>query len=253
MTTVHAHAPGSFCWIELAASDASAARAFYTQVFSWTVKESVMGDGGSYFIFQKNGRDAAAMYEIGPRVAGMRPNWMSFIAVASADDSFAKARSLGANALMEPFDVGDVGRMAVLNDPSGAAFTIWEGRANPGIGVRDEPDSLCWNELQARDVEGSKKFYVPLFGWRMKESDQYTEWHLGQNAIGGMLPSQAPPEVPPYWMPYFAVADCDASVAKAQSLGATVYLPPTDMEHVGRFAVLADPQGAVFAMIKLTM
>jgi predicted enzyme related to lactoylglutathione lyase len=253
MTNVTSHPPGSFCWIELATSDASAARAFYTQLFSWTVTESAMGDGETYFIFQKDGRDAAAMYQIGPRQAGLRPSWMSFVSVSSADDSFARALALGGKAMMQPFDVSDRGRMAVLGDPAGGAFTIWEPRAKAGLGVRDEPGALCWNELQTRDVAGAKQFYPALFSWRMKESDDYTEWYLGEHAIGGMLPSQGPPDAPPYWMPYFAVADCDASVANAQSLGAMVYVPPTDIGNIGRFAVLADPQGAVFAIIRLGM
>ncbi|HKR65752.1 MAG TPA: VOC family protein [Thermoanaerobaculia bacterium] len=253
MTHVHSHAPGSFCWIEMAARDSAAAIDFYAQLFSWTVAESAMADAQTYFIFQKNGRDAAGMYAITERQPALQPHWMSYIAVSSADDSFAKAQTLGARTLMEPFDVFDRGRMAVLADPSGAPFSIWEARGNAGVGVRDEADALCWNELQTHDVAGSKKFYPPLFNWRMKESDEYTEWHLGEHAVGGMMQAQGPPDAPPFWMPYFAVDDCDAKVALAQSIGANVYVPPMDIPNIGRFAVMADPQGAVFAVIKLLM
>lgn len=243
------HAPGSFCWLELATSDAPAARDFYTRLLDWTVVEEPMGELGTYYRFQKDGYDAAAMYH----ETRMPPSWVSYIAVRSADESAAKVKSLGGEVHKDPFDVFDLGRMAIIGDPQGATFAIWEARQSAGLAIRDEPGALCWNELQARDVAAAKTFYPTLFGWRMKESPDYTEWHLGADAVGGMLPSQAPPEVPSFWMPYFAVEDCDAAAAKAESIGATVYAPPMDIEKVGRFSVLGDPQGATFAVIKLTM
>jgi uncharacterized protein len=138
-------------------------------------------------------------------------------------------------------------------DPQGAAFSVWQARNNPGIGIRDEEDTLCWNELQARDVAVAKKFYQALFGWRLKESPEYTELYLGEQPFGGILQSQAPPEVPSHWLPYFAVDSCEGTVNKAQSGGATLIVPPMDVPNAGRFAVLADPQGAVFSVIKLSM
>jgi predicted enzyme related to lactoylglutathione lyase len=253
MTAVNSHPPGSFCWIELATTDAASATSFYTQLFGWSVDESDMGDGSLYTIFQKNGRNAAAMYAIRPEQQGMPPNWMSYVAVASADDATRKAKDLGATVRAEPFDVSDYGRMSVLADPTGASFAVWQAKQEIGLGVRDEENTLCWNELQARDLERAKHFYVSLFGWRPKESPEYTEFHLGEHAIGGMLSSHAPAEVPPYWLPYFAVADCDATVARAGSLGGSICAPPMDIANVGRFAVLGDPQGATFAVIRLTM
>lgn len=253
MTVVNSHPPGSFCWIELATSDTASAKSFYTQLFGWSVTESDMGDGSLYTIFQKNGRNAAAMYAIRPDQAGMPPNWMSYVAVTSADEVTKRATELGAVVHQGPFDVFGAGRMTVLGDPFGAVFAVWQAKEEIGLGVRDEESSLCWNEMQARDLEGSKKFYVSLFGWRAKESPEYTEFHVGEHAIGGMLSSHAPAEVPPYWLPYFAVADCDATVARASSLGGIPYAPPMDIPNVGRFAVLGDPEGATFAVIRLTM
>lgn len=249
----NAHAPGTFCWIELATSDAAGARAFYTQLFGWGVNEFPMGDMGTYHIFQKNGADCAAMYQIGPQQEGMPPNWLSYVAVASADAATEKARSLGGNVVHGPFDVYDMGRMTVLQDPQGAMVAMWEMKTHRGVGVRDETNTLCWNELQARDLDAAKKFYAPLFDWRLKESPDYTEMHLGENAVGGMMPSQAPPEVPSHWLPYFAVDDCDASAAQAGSLGGTLIVPPMDVPNVGRFAAIQDPQGAVFAIIRLSL
>lgn len=253
MPNFDSHVPGSFCWIELATSDASAAKSFYMSFFHWTVQENSMGEMGIYYIFQKEGRDCAAMYQIGAQQEGMPPNWMSYVAVASADATAEKAKSLGGKVFMEPFDVNDLGRMAVMADPQGAMFSIWEPKANSGLRVRDEVNTLCWNELSARDVESSKKFYPALFGWRMKESPEYTEWHLGEHAVGGMLKSEAPDFVPPHWLPYFAVDDCDGALARAQALGGSSIFGPMDIPNVGRFAVVGDPQGAPFAIIKITM
>ncbi|HUP59973.1 MAG TPA: VOC family protein [Thermoanaerobaculia bacterium] len=246
------HEPGTFCWVELATNDVGAAKKFYMDLFGWGVNELSMGPDGNYYIFTKNGKDCAAMYQLTPEMAGMPPNWMSYVSVTNADAVAEQIKSLGGNVVKAPFDVMDQGRMAVIADPQGAYFCIWQPKQGIGVHVRDEPDTLCWNELQARDVDAAKKFYSGL-GWGMKESPEYTEWKVGEKAIGGMMQSQAPPQVPSYWMPYFAVADCDASVAKAKSGGANVFAGPMDYPGVGRFAVLGDAQGAVFAVIKLEL
>lgn len=247
------NANGTFCWIELGTSDASAARNFYTQLFGWTVNENPMGEMGIYYIFQKGGRDAAAMYQIGPQQEGMPPNWLSYVAVQSADESTEKAKSAGGTVVHGPFDVMDKGRMSLINDPQGAMFAIWESKESNGVGVRNEVNSLCWNELQARDLDAAKKFYPAVFGWTLKESPEYVELHLDGNGIGGMMTSQAPAQVPSYWLPYFAVDDCDAAAARIQSLGGRLMMEPMDIPKVGRFTVASDPQGATFAIIKLTM
>jgi len=252
MPNVTTHEPGTFCWVELGTTDDAGARAFYMPLFAWTVREISMGEMGMYYIFQKNGVDCAAMYKFGPDMAGVPPFWMSYVSVSDADATAAKAQSLGGKVHAGPFDVGDQGRMAILVDPQEAVFAVWQANANPGIGVRDEAGALCWNELQVKDLDAAKKFYPALFEWRLKESPEYTEFSVGAQAVGGMIPSQAPPEVPSYWLPYFAVDDCDASVARAQSLGGAVHAPSFDIPNVGRMAVLADPQGAPFAVIKLT-
>lgn len=251
MPTVTSHQPGSFCWVELSTNDAAAARAFYLELFGWTARDVPMQDGYVYTTFQKDGRDAAAMYQAMPDAPP--PNWMSYVAVENVDEAVVRAKELGGNVLAEPMDVFDFGRMAVLTDNQGAAFSVWQAKGHIGVGVRDEANALCWNELQARDMDAAKQFYPPLFGWRMKESEEYTEWHLGENAVGGAMPSNAPPEVPSFWIPYFAVDDCDATARKAQSLGGSVHVPCMDIEHVGRFSVLVDPTGAAFSVIKLTL
>ncbi|HEX6088261.1 MAG TPA: VOC family protein [Thermoanaerobaculia bacterium] len=250
---MNAHAPGTFCWIELATSDAAGARSFYTGLFGWDVNEFPMGEMGTYYIFQQSGADCAAMYQMGADMQGVPPNWLSYVSVASADATTEKAQSLGATVVNGPFDVYDMGRMTVLQDPQGAVFALWEAKTHRGVGVRDETNTLCWNELQARDLDAAKKFYAPLFDWRLKEAPGYSEMHMGDTAVGGMLVSQSPPEVPSFWLPYFAVEDCEAAASRAQSLGGSLIVQPMDVPNVGRFAVVRDPQGAVFAVIKLNL
>jgi predicted enzyme related to lactoylglutathione lyase len=253
MTNFDKHDPGTFCWIELGTSDDAGAKQYYTSLFGWTTNENDMGEMGTYYIFQKNGRDCAAMYKQGKDQEGVPPNWMSYVCVADADASVEKAKSLGGNVVAGPFDVYDFGRMAVLFDPQGAAVSVWQAKSHIGVQIRDEPGTLCWNELHARNIDAAKKFYAPLFGWTLKESPEYTEFDLGGRPIGGMMQSQAPEGVPSFWLPYFAVDDCDATFEKSNSLGGSAILPPTTYPNVGRFAILTDPQGATFAVIKLEL
>ncbi len=249
MPQVTSHLPGSFCWVELATSDWQGAQRFYTQLFGWTTNEIPMAPGQPpYVMLQKDGLDVGALYER----KDVPPNWGSYVAVASADDTAKKARTLGAKVLAEPFDVFDSGRMAVVQDPQGAVFSLWQPKQHIGARLIGEPGSFGWNELYTNDPAASKRFYTGLFGWKTKDSPEYTEWINAEKEIGGMM--QIKPEwggMPPNWTIYFMVTDCDATVAKAKSLGGRVGVGPMDIEHVGRFAMLSDPAGAMFAVIKL--
>jgi predicted enzyme related to lactoylglutathione lyase len=248
MPVIDKYEPGMFCWIELATNDAAAAKTFYSSLFGWTAKDMPIPDG-VYTMLEKSGHDLGAMYQS----KDIPPNWASYISVENADDSAKKAQSLGANLLAPPFDVMDIGRMAVIADPQGAAFCLWQAKKHIGATIRDETNTLCWNELMTSDVAAARDFYKGLFGWDLKLSPQYTEIHVGPVPVGGMM--EITPDMmgtPPNWAPYFAVDDCDATVEKAKSLDAQIYVPPTDIPNVGRFAVIADPQGAMFDVIKLS-
>lgn len=249
------HAPGSFCWIELATTDGPGAKKFYTDLFGWEANDTPIGPDMVYTIYRINGKDVAASYQKAGEMKQVPTHWACYVAVTSADETAAKAKSLGGTVVQEPFDVMDHGRMAVIADPTGAHFCIWQPKQHKGVGIKGETNSLCWNELLTNDTEKAKDFYTKLFGWKTKTDSgamPYTEWINGEEHIGGMMqiqPDMGP--MPPNWGLYFAVDDCDAMVQKAISLGARQYVPPTDIENVGRFAVLADPQGAVFDIIKL--
>jgi len=250
-------AAGEFCWYELGTTSVDAARSFYTSLLGWSTTDVPMGPMGIYTLFQHGGQDLAGMYKLeGPQFAGVPPHWMTYVAVDDVDATTTKARALGATILAEPMDVPNVGRMAFLKDPQGAAIALFQAGEHPGAGRFDKaPNTFGWSELATIDPAGATKFYTALFGWGAKPSAEamaYTEWQTGGCSIGGMMkidPTWG--NVPPHWLNYIGVADCDATVAKAASLGGKVVLPPKDIPNVGRFSVLADPQGAHFAVIKL--
>jgi predicted enzyme related to lactoylglutathione lyase len=256
MPHVEAHQPGTFCWFELATTDAARAKAFYLPLFGWTANDFPMGPSEVYTVFQKDGRDAAAGYTMREDMqkAGVPPHWMPYITVESADDSAKKAASLGGTLVMPPFDVMDKGRMVVVADPSGATFALWQPNTSPGVEVINEPGSFAWAELHSGDVDKAKAFYTGLFGWTaagMPVGDaEYTVFSLGERPAGGMFPLM--PGQPPvsYWETYFEVPDCDAAVAAATADGGSVRMPPTSMDGVGRFASLTAPVGGAFSVIK---
>ena len=253
MSHTDGFAPGHFCWAELATTDPAGAKAFYTSLFDWRADDRPMGEGMVYTLLQKAGRDAGALYRQGPEQQGVPPNWQLYVATESADASAARARELGGRVILEPMDVNTLGRFAVLQDPKGAVIAVWEAKQQKGLGVVDEPGAFCWGELMTNDVARSAAFYKQLFGWGSKDDPRYTEWTLGGRSIGGMIEIEKDwGPVPPHWMAYFQVEACDASVAKATSLGAAVVMPARDFPGVGRIAMLKDPQGAAFYVIQLT-
>ena len=259
MQLIEKHSPGNFCWVELATTDQSAAESFYCKIFGWSANNIPMGPDGVYTIFQLEGRHAAAACTIRPEQLqqGVPPHWGLYIAVQSADASAARAAELGGTVLAPPFDVGDAGRMAILQDPTGAAFSIWQANINPGIGISGAHGTFCWCDLNTPDQARAGQFYSDLFGWSMMKEDEdpaHNYWHIknGEDFIGGIPPaSQNQPGVPPHWLPYFTVSDCDATSQKANQFGARLYMPPTDFEDIGRISVMADPQGATFAIFKV--
>ena len=249
--------PGTFCWVELGTTDGEAAKKFYTELFGWTFNDSPVGPGMVYTMLLLNGKDIGALYQMPPEMTSQAipPNWLSYAAVSNADESAAKAKELGATLMKEPFDVMTVGRMAVVQDPTGAVFAIWEGRDHKGASVVNVPGALVWNELATTDKTRAGDFYSGLFGWKLDAQTfgplEYTIFQNGDKGAGGMF--QITPEMaglPSHWLVYFSVDDCDAKVKKATELGASVMKPADDIPGVGRFAILKDPQGAAFAVIK---
>jgi len=256
MTTA-GHPPGDFCWNELGTRGAAAAKRFYAQLFGWGMQDLPMGPGFTYTLIQIDGKDVGGLYDLqGAQFEGVPPHWLTYIAVEDVDQSAQQGASLGGTVLQPPMDVPNVGRMAFLKDPQGAAFAIFKGGQHHGAArLGSVPGTFCWNELSTADTAAARTFYTRLFGWTTKVDAgpmPYTEFMNGGVPIGGMIqiqPAWGP--VPPNWMGYVLVEDCDAIVRKAGSLGGSAIRPCMDIPKVGRFAVLSDPQGAVIAVIKL--
>ena len=242
-------------WVDLSSPDLAKSREFYGALFGWNCPEGPPEAGG-YSVCDIGGKPVAGL---GPKMNPDMPSaWMTYVNVDSADETVAKAKANGAMVFVEPMDVMDAGRMAILADPEGAVIGLWQPKAHMGAQLANEPGAFCWNELITTDLDKSKAFYKAVFGWDAQDQSApgsehaYTEWRLTGRSIGGMMPKmpEMPGEMPPNWSVYFAVADTDASAAKAKDLGGAVLREPADIEP-GRFAVLADNVGAVFNILAL--
>jgi uncharacterized protein len=252
------HAPGSFCWLELATSNQEEAKKFYTGLFGWEAVDNPMGPGEIYTIFKLQGKETGATYTLRPDMKGVPPHWMPYVSVKNADKTAEKITSAGGKIEAGPFDVMTFGRMAVGQDPTGAMFCIWEPKDHIGTRIAGVPGTLCWADLNTPDAAAAKKFYSSVFGWDIQTGEHDTSGYLhiknGDQFIGG-IPSdeQRNKQAPPHWMLYFEVADVDASTAKVKQTGGRVYMEPMSMENVGRMSAVADPQGAAFMLFKSAM
>jgi predicted enzyme related to lactoylglutathione lyase len=264
--------PGVPCWVDTSQPDPEAALAFYRGLFGWDF-ENVMPEGseGKYFIGRIRGGDVAAVGAI-PEGAPPVAMWNTYIWVDSADAIAAKARDVGGGVLMEPFDVMDAGRMAVLTDPEGAAFFVWQAKDHKGAKVVNEHGSLNFNGLVTRDPKGAEAFYGAVFGWKKLPLPSGAMWtlpgygdHLEERSPGlrKQMEQMGAPEgfidvvaaltpvadddsgTPAHWSVTFAVDDADAAAARASELGGEVVAGPFNAPWV-RMAVIKDPQGATF-------
>lgn len=240
------HEQGTFSWTDLSTPDAEASKQFYGGLFGWGFEDSPIPDGGVYVMARLGGRAAAAMFETTER----HPAWASYVTVEDVDAITARARELGANVLAEPFDVMDAGRMATLQDPTGAVFCVWQPRRAIGAEVVNAPGTLTLNQLNTSDPEAAQRFYSDLCGWRFEQMSvepPYWGIYRGEAVNGGMMPLPPGGPAPSHWLVYFGIDDLDAAAEEIGSLGGTVMVPPQEVPG-GRILVARDPQGAVFAL-----
>ncbi len=245
--------PGTPSWVDHATKDLEASNAFYGALFGWKAEDQGE-DMGHYTLMLKGGKTVAGNMKV---MTEEQPSaWITYVSVDDADATVDLAKKAGAMVFAEPMDVSDIGRMAVFADPGGAVIGVWQPKTFAGAELANEAGAFAWNELNTRDLPAARAFYTEVFGWEPNDLDMggmsYTEWKLGDKTVAGMMtmPDMVPAEVPAHWLVYFGVDDTDASAAKAAELGGTTFVPPTDIPP-GRFAVLADPDGAAFAVIKM--
>ena len=245
MSTV-ASTVGKFVWHEQVSADPKQAQDFYTQLLGWETEVFKPGEADYTMISsggQTHGGFATAMEGAPP------PHWLSHIRVAKLEDTIEKAKAAGGSLAAGPFDMSEVGRIAILADPQGAFVSAYEpqGEGPQSSGV------FVWDELGTKDADGAQRFYEDVFGWTTSDMGAdyggYRVFNRGETGIAGVMTLQDP-SIPPHWQPYVAVDDPDATAAKAAELGASALMEPTDVPDVGRIAVLRDPQGATFGIIR---
>ena len=255
MAEVTKYAPGSFCWAELGTTDAEGAKQFYTELFGWSFFDSELAPGMTYTLLQLDGKEIAALYPLRneQRAHNVPSKWLPYISVENVDLAADQARSLGGLVLTEPLDAHEAGRLAVIQDPAGATFALWKGNQTIGARLNNQIGTVCWNELTTSDTLLAGNFYSKLFGWgrqvQQMETIEYTILVNDDEAAGGMY--RVTPGLMSSWLVYFAVEDCENSVDRALRMGARVIVPAKEIHDVGRYCVLNDPQGAVFAVIRL--
>jgi uncharacterized protein len=252
MSVKTSYKPGTFCWIDLGTPDQDDAGEFYGALFGWKLKEDENAEQtGGYRTARLGDNAVGGVMKL--MQEGQPPAWLNYVSVEDADATVAKAREAGGVVHVEPMSVLDYGRMAVLADPTGAAFGIWQPGVNVGAGVVSEPGALSWNELNTRDPEAAKSFYGDVFGWTFEEKEyergSYTIISVDDEGIGGVS-DRVPAEAPAHWLVYFAVEDADATVETAKQRGGEIPAGPFDIAEVGRIAVIKDPWGAFFAVIQ---
>ena len=251
--TAVAHKP---VWTDLATSDPEAAREFYGKVFGWKVEVNPDPQYGGYALAKVGDKDVAG---IGPKQMDEAPTaWTVYIGTHDAEDTVKKAQAAGGNVIVPTMAVGDQGTMAIIQDPSGAMIGVWQSQNMTGAQLIDKPNSMGWAELNSRGVDKAKPFYTKLFNWGEKktpaqgENPEYTEFQAGGQSIAGAMEMNpmVPAEVPSYWMVYFNVDNVDKAFKKVTDAGGKEMLAPQDMPG-GRFAIVSDPQGAAFGLLKM--
>lgn len=250
------YAPGTFSWVDLATTDPEDAKGFYAAVLGWEYEDRDAGGGATYTQASREGDAVAGLYAQPEqqRAQGVPPFWFNYVTVESADAASVRVGELGGDVHVEPFDVLDVGRMAVVADPTGAMLGLWEPRNSIGARRVNDPGCMTWNELSTNDAETAIEFYSALFGWRIQPIDTGggpSLWAIAHDGAAegrnGSVRELAPEQegTPPHWMPYFTITSTDAALARASDAGGGTLAGPLDVP-AGRFAVVGDPQGAVF-------
>lgn len=251
MADVTDHIPMTPSWIDIG-TDVEGAKAFYTSLFGWgTQGAGPSEETGGYGFFTKDDKWVAGY---GPQQNPGPPFWSTYISVADADQVAEDVEAAGGQVVVPAMDVMDAGRMAVFTDAAGAFISAWQPGQHKGAQVVREAGAFSWCELATRDPAASEAFYKTVFGWGAETHEgpmPYTEFRLGGGSIAGMMPmpDTMPAEVPPHWRIYIQVDDVEATVTKTQELGGSVLLAGMDYPG-GRLAIVSDPQGATFGVMK---
>lgn len=257
MQVVRHYPDGMFSWIDLSTTDVAGAKAFYTALFGWEAADLPTDVGIPYTMFRLAGYNVAGCGPLPPEQAaqGIPAYWTSYINHSDVDAVAARAATAGGQVVMPPMDVMDQGRMAVIFDPTGAGFGVWQPRTHIGAQLVNQPNTLIWSELQTRDPATAEAFYRAVFpNWSYSvDPSGYGMFAVdgrGQAGLMGMDESWG--DVPANWQVYIMVEDIDATAEQVAALGGMLLMPPTAAGGMGRFAVVRDPQGGVFTVMQFS-
>jgi predicted enzyme related to lactoylglutathione lyase len=253
MATFESYDQGTPSWVELITPDQGAAQEFYGPLFGWSFQDNDMGENGHYYIAQIEGDEIGGVSGQMPGMEGHPAFWGVYLAVDDVDATTAKVEAAGGKVDAGPFDVDENGRMAAIQDPTGARVSLWQAGKTVGTQRANEPGTPVWNEVVTPDIDRAVAFYAAVLGMGSETMDmEGGSYTVLTNAAGRQIGGAMNPpteEVPPHWNVYFNVVDVDASVATSEELGGKVVAPAFDVPGVGRMAVVADPQGAMFSLM----
>jgi predicted enzyme related to lactoylglutathione lyase len=254
--------PGDFIWYELMTTDAEGAKAFYDAVVGWNIGEGAEEYQGYRMINRSDGKFAGGVLPLTDEMTqhGARPTWLGYVNVANVDDAVAAIEKAGGKTLMPPFDIPNVGRIAMVADPQGAPFYIMKpippaGQEKQASDVfsPDQAQRVSWNELSTSDPVAARKFYGDQFGWGtdefmdMGEMGEYRFIEQDGTRIGalcGVMPGQQPK-----WRYYFRVPSISAAKDIAEQKGGTIHMGPHQVPTGDYIIIGSDPQGAEFALV----
>lgn len=253
MTVAPPRRVGTVVWVDLSTTDVERAIHFYERLFGWHYNEHDT-EMGTYVVARVAAGEVGGMMSQPPEQAasGVPPSWTVFIGTEHLEATLAAARELGGSVLQSPMSIPGGARVAVVADPTGAALALMQSPPSEHGMVWGEPGGVSWIECLSRDPAASRRFHEELFGWKSEEgTGGYVVFNRDGERVGGLTatPASVPAEVPSCWLVYFAVADVTSTCARVAELGAVVLEPAHDIEE-GRFAVLEDPAGAVFAVFE---
>jgi len=254
MADVRKYSPGEFCWTDLGTTNVVRAKKFYRSLFGSKMTDFPMGEGDAkYSILSVDGKDTSGLYAMAAEQKKAKPVWLPYISVKNVSETAKKAKAAGGKICSPPVDVGDRGRMAVLQDPTGATFAVWQPGKRKGAELKDKPGTVCWHDLNTPKTVPAGKFYAKVFGWKTTDKkysgNDYHLFKLGRKDVCGMWPWPLK-KLPPSWVTYWQVADCAKSVAKVKRLGGRIIMGTTPVPGMARFAIVRDPQGASFGILE---
>ncbi|MER5442321.1 VOC family protein [Streptomyces sp. NPDC002790] len=248
--------PSAPCWADLSTPDPPAARVFYEALFGWSSRAADAPEDGGYSMFALDSPDGPQVAGVGPVLNRHQPAaWLPYFQSSGIDAVTSRVGGNDGRVVAAPRGVRNQGRLAICQDPAGAAFGLWEPREHSGFEVVNVPSSFCWFELLTRDGAGAVDFYQSVLGWGARRHEGYTEWSVADEPFGGMVDmstGQFPPDVPSHWNLYVSVDHVDAVAERCTELSGQILVAPTDIEP-GRFAMLADPQGAAFSVMRFAV